>query len=395
MITSAPVRVLALLLGLASCASVDQTATLAPVSFEALPGWAGSDQSAAFAQFRRQCGRLATMPAAEALGGSGALASLAGTVGREGAACLAAREATVSDGADARRFFETWFSPYRTDDLVLAGYFEPEVPGSLVETPVFRTPVLGRPSDLVTVPATDGHGLVDGRAANGVVVPYDTRAAIDRGALGGRAPVVAWVRDPVDRYLMQKEGAGRIALPDGSVLRLGYAGQNGLHPEPIADGLVARGMLAEDDRTPAAIRRALERYRGDVAPLLETDPSYVFFGARPGSDPDQGPPGTLGVPLAPLHSLVVDRAAIPLGVPVFVAIPGARSGAPSGGGPLDVLAFAEDEGGDVGVPDRADLFFGAGDAAGRAAHALAATAAAFILVPRPVEPGRGRANAGG
>ena len=260
---------------------------------------------------------------------------------------------------------------------------------------MFRTPVLGRPSDLVTVPATDGHGLVDGRAANGVVVPYDTRAAIDRGALGGRAPVVAWVRDPVDRYLMQKEGAGRIALPDGSVLRLGYTGQNGLHPEPIADALVARGMLADDDRTPAAIRRALERYRGDVAPLLETDPSYVFFGARPGSDPDQGPPGTLGVPLAPLHSLVVEsrrhsarRAGVrrdPGGALRRVFRRGAarRAGVRRGRGGRRRRAGS-------GRP-----VLRGRRRAGRAAHALAATAAAFVLVPRPVEPGRGRANAGG
>ena len=375
--------IVAITCGLAACAAPEQTETLAAVSFRDLPGWQAGDPSAAFAQFRLQCARIGSMPSAQRLGGSGDLAALAGTAGSEQAACLAAREATVTDGAEARRFFETWFSPYRSDDLVLAGYFEPEVPGSLVETPLFRTPVLGRPSDLVTVRAPDGHGLVDGRAANGVVVPYETRAAIDQGALGGRAAPIAWLRDRVDLYLMQKEGAGRIALPDGSVLRLGYAGQNGARPEPIADGLVLRGMLAADDVTPAAIRTALERYRDRVDPLIETDPSYVFFRALPATDPDQGPPGTLGVALSPMHSLVVDRRAIPLGVPVFVA----SAATP----PLDVLAFAEDEGGDVSVPDRADLFLGAGEAAGRTARDLQGRVAeAFILVPRPVRPATGR-----
>lgn len=360
-------------LGLAACTATPTVETLQPIPFHDLPGWADGDQQAGFARFRAVCAGLAAFPADTALGGAGLLAATAGHAADLRPACLAARNTAVPDAAGARRFFATWFTPYRADTLTLGGYYEPAFRGSSVPTSTYFAPVLARPDDLVTVRAPDGHGTVSGRAAGGVVAPYATRSAIYRGALDGHVRVLAWLSSPIDLYLLQKEGAGRIELTDGTVLRLGYAGGNGRKPASIGPALADAGLLPPNAiRSPAAIRAALRAHPAAAAPLLEADPSYVFF--RPVGDvpPELGPPGTLGVPLAPGRSLAVDRAALPLGLPVWLDA-----------GSFRALAFADDEGSDVNGAGHADLFLGTGDVAGARAQALDTPAETFVLLPRP------------
>ena len=356
-------------LALASCADLPTAPALAPVAFEAIPGWSTDREDLAFAEFRRACAALDAMPADAPLGGAGLAGEAGGHAADDRGACLAARETTIATAADARRFFTTWFAAYRAGDLALGAYFEPVVAGSPVRTAAFPVPVLGRPADLVTTRAPDGR-VVSGRVAGGVVASYPARDAIDRGALDGLAPVLAWLPDRVDLFVMQKEGAGRVALPDGTTLRLAYAGQNGRPSAPIADSLRDHGLLAPDATGSAAIRAALLAYPVQAAPLIEADPNYVFFRVVPAVPAELGPPGTLGVALAPLRSLAVDPAAIPLGTPVFLD--------PGG------LVLADDEGSDLRAPDRADLFLGAGAPAARRASPPSSRAAAYLLLPRPV-----------
>lgn len=371
---------LASLLSLLLAACADQPppgaalAALAPVAFAAIPGWTLDATDLAFAQFRRQCVRLAALAPDEKLGGLGEAAAYAGTAGQYRAACLAAQARTTTDAAGARAFFETWFTPVDAGALHLGGTFESEVAGSLTRGGPYQIPVYARPPDLLTTRAPDGR-VVSGRAVGGVVAPYATRAQIDHGALAGRGLELVWLADPADLFMLQLEGAGRVRLPDGSLVRLGYAGQNGAPVVPVGRVLVAHGLLGAADERPATIRAAL---RGHAA-LLEADPNYVFFRVLPALGPADGPPGTLGVPMAPLRSLAVDRNALPLGLPIFY-----ETRDPTTGSPLAHLGFAEDTGGDLAGAASADIFFGWGEKAAHDAGDTHATGQAILLLPRPV-----------
>jgi membrane-bound lytic murein transglycosylase A len=109
--------------------------------------------------------------------------------------------------------------------------------------------------------------------------------------------------------------------------------------------------------------------------LLDSNPSYVFFRALPGSG--EGPPGSLGVPLTPRRSIAVDRRHIPLGAPVFISATSS-----DGERTLDRLTFAQDTGGAIRGPVRADFFWGAGEAAERAAGRMKERFRMWVLLPR-------------
>ncbi len=111
--------------------------------------------------------------------------------------------------------------------------------------------------------------------------------------------------------------------------------------------------------------------------LLRENPSYVFFRVVEGLGPEEGPIGTLGVPLAPGRSVAVDPAHVPLGAPVWIE---ARD--PVDGAPIRRLVVAQDTGGAIRGRARGDLFFGWGEAAERRAGLMQDRGARFwVLLP--------------
>ena len=78
------------------------------------------------------------------------------------------------------------------------------------------------------------------------LVPYYTRAEIDAGALQGKGLELLYLDDPVELFFMQVQGSGRVKLPDGSWLRLGYAAKNGHPYTSIGKLLAERGRVAAE-----------------------------------------------------------------------------------------------------------------------------------------------------
>lgn len=137
--------------------------------------------------------------------------------------------------------------------------------------------------------------------------PYDTAEVINRD--GVKAPVLAWLTDPMDLQFLQIQGSGRIQLEDGRQLRLGYADQNGHPYRPIGRWLVEQGQLKKEDVTMGSIHAWAQANPQRVPELLASNPSYVFFGTRP--DSNEGPRGSLNVPLTAGYSVAIDRKVIP------------------------------------------------------------------------------------
>ncbi|MFN4154285.1 MAG: murein transglycosylase A [Paracoccaceae bacterium] len=291
------------------------------LEFRDLDGWAQDDHRAALSVFRSTCSMLRD-PLWSPLCG------LAGDTG--------------NSQAEARQFFELLFRPVitGTPPALFTGYYEPELNGSLTRTPRFAYPLYRKPPD-----------LTEGQA-------YHSRELIESGVLRGRGLELVWLDDPVEVYFLQVQGSGRIRLPDGRVMRVGYGGKNGHPYRSIGQELIRRGASMAD----VSAQDIKAWVRGNPGPggaLLNSNPSFVFFRRLDDLPPESGPIGAMGRPITGMRSVAIDPAHVPLGAPVWVEKDGRQ--------PLRRLMIAQDTGGAIKGAQRADIFFGTGFAAGEAA----------------------------
>lgn len=389
----APFLCLALTLVVAGCALPRATTaqvemTLTPVSFSQIPGWSADRLSQALPAFLQDCTRFSLSPPDLALGGEGLAKRMAGQGADWRAACTAARDVKPDDDAAARNFFETYLTPYTVSaagaqSALFTGYFEPEMKGAERRGGAYQTPILRRPDDLEQVDLGDFASDLKGRTTAGRIsgdqlVPYYSRTEIEQGVLDGQNLALAWLADPVDAFVLQIQGSGRIDLPDGDVMRVGYAAKNGRPYVPIGRILIQRGALRSDEVSLQSIRAWLEAHPSEAQAVMDQNPNYVFFRVVEGLSPDQGAPGALGVPLTPGRSLAVDNTAIPLGAPVFVDTTDTLSGTK-----LQRLLIAQDLGGAIKTPLRGDIFFGWGAQAEKQAGHMRSHGTEYVLLPRP------------
>lgn len=254
----------------------------------------------------------------------------------------------------ARKFFEHYFQPYEIfhpegKGPTITGYVEYTLKGCLKPTAKCKTPLHRKPA---------GSG------------PFPERAVIDRGYYNNKGLDLIYVEDPVDKFFLQIQGSGRVVLPDGRIIRIGYEGQNGHKWVPIGKELLRRKWLKPDQMSMQAIRTWLKKNRHLATQVMNWDPSYVFFRILPGNS--DGPIGAFGVPLYGLRAIAVDPEFVRLGMPMFVDI-----------GHIKKLVFAHDTGGAIKGPMRGDLFFGHGESQELLAGALKATKGRkFMLLPK-------------
>ena len=372
-----------LLLILAACAprpAPPPHLTLTPTRFSALAGWRQDHIAAAVPAFVKSCAVLRALAPGARLG-------IAGTAGDWRAPCAAAAGLAAATDDQARAFFEGSFVPYLAADNdktegLFTGYFEPELAGARMRGAGFATPLLRRPPDLVSAdlgpfrPSWRGERTA-GRVVDGQLRPYPTRAEIERGALARDHLALLWVASPIDAFFLQIQGSGRVRLPDGSLVAVGYAGDNGRPYVAIGRLLIERGALTRDQVSLATIRAWLKAHPDEAGALMDANPSYVFFREITGP----APLGSEGVALTPGRSLAVDRAFVPLGVPVWLDIA-------QGDRRWRRLMVAQDTGGAIRGPVRGDVFWGTGPTAEAQAGGMRAHGEYVILLPRTVAAAR-------
>lgn len=282
---------------------------------------------------------------------------------------------------DAARFFSTHFETAEVGDgnAFVTGYFEPEIAGVRQRQPGFDVPIYKLPPDLVRAKAGDAQPLPDGRMPlgryddAGVFTQYFDRGQIDSGALAGKGLEIGWAADPVEVFFLQIQGSGRLRAPDGSVIRIGFAGQNGQAYVGIGSVLRERGLIGSGPGQYSGSMQGIQQYLRDFPAegraLMRLNRSYVFFRELVGA----GPIGALNVPIAGRSTVAVDPAYVPLGAPVWLQLE--RKDA-SG------LWVAQDTGGAIRGANRFDTFWGAGAEAREIAGGLSARGRALILLPK-------------
>ncbi|WP_207460580.1 MltA domain-containing protein [Azospirillum sp. SYSU D00513] len=329
--------------------SLDQVAQ----DFRQLPGWVDDDHAQALPAVHRTCGWVAVQGAGRPLGSHPA----AGTTSDWRPICDAARQLPANDSEAARRFFEANFTPVTLTqgfDGLFTGYYEIELRGSWTRTERFNVP-------LYRAPKRGGKGL-------------PSRARITDGALKGKGLELMWVDDPIDAFFLEIQGSGRVVMTDGSVVGVGYGGQNGHSYVPIGRYLIDQGYGTPEEMSLQFIRRWLKEHPQDARRVMNLNPSYVFFTLRP----EGGPRGARNMELTPGRSLAVDREHIPLGVPLWLEV----RDAPVPGGEIRRLVLAQDTGGAIKGPVRGDLFWGHGAEAEYGAGLMKARGRYTMLAPR-------------
>lgn len=304
------------------------------LSFQDLEGWEQDDHEAARQVFLNTCSDL-DGPDWQSL-------------------CAAA-----SGIPDARAFFELLFRPVLIQDGtagLFTGYFEPELDGSLVPDARFRFPLYKMPPEARKV------------------TTWLTRREIETtGTMEGRGLEIAWVDDPVELFFLQIQGSGRIRLPGGRYIRLGYGGANGHPYRSIGVELVRRGVYGAHQVSAQVIKNWVRRNPVEGEELLRHNDSYVFFRTVDRVSPEDGPLGAMNRSITAMRTVAVDPRFVPLGAPVWIE--------KNGDIPLKRLMIAQDTGSAIKGAQRADIFFGTGDEAGRAAGKLKDGGRMIVLLP--------------
>ena len=269
-------------------------------------------------------------------------------------------------------------------EVLFTGYYEPIIQGSLTPDEFYRFPVYGVPSDMMIVelekfrPQYRGIRLV-GRCQGNQVVPYFSREEIDTaGVLVGKGYELAWVADPVALFFLQVQGSGRIRLINGDSFGVGYAASNGRPYRSIGGVLIERGVIPPEEMSMQAIRRYLLDHPEETSEILNTNPSYVFFRKL-----DEGPLGSLSVPVTPGRSIATDPTVFPRGALAFIECQKpifAKDGVITGWQPFARYVLNQDAGGAIRGPARVDLFWGSGPLNQTAAGHLRHEGTLFFLL---------------
>jgi membrane-bound lytic murein transglycosylase A len=362
-----------------------------PVPTEALPSITDADLTAAWPALWLSCRGFERSAARREL-----WADACSRVAAVAPGDVAAQRALLAQRFDAYRLVSVTLEDGGAEPRVLAaeirgritGYYEPLLNGSRTRAAPYRVPLYRRPADLLTIDLASLHPelaqmRLRGRlqqTENGLrVLPYWSRAELTEDRLRGAE--LLWVEDAVEAFFLQIQGSGRVRLPDGTMVRVGYADTNGHPYRSIGRVLIERGELTLDQASMQGIAAWGRAHPQQLPELLNQNPSYVFFRELPLGDPNAGPAGAMGLPLTPGYSVAVDPRFAPLGAPLLIS-----TEHPVTGAPLQRLVLAQDTGGAIRGPLRLDLFWGFGPEAATVAGRQRHDVQAWLLVPRGVRP---------
>jgi membrane-bound lytic murein transglycosylase A len=363
---------------------------LEPIGWAAIDGWAADDHVASFSAFQKSC--LPFLAAKEPAEGRPLRSAL-------WQVCRRTANLRPTTAAEAQAFFEENFRPVAIARIgeakgLLTGYFEPVVEGSRFPSPEFSTPLYRRPHDLLVAGRPVGKADVPNRAvinrrnAQNELVPYYDRAEIENGALDGQHLEICWLKDPFDAFSIQIQGSARVRLEDGTMLRVNYDAHNGHPYAAVGRILMEQYGVPPEQMSMERIRQWMLANPDQAAKLRQSNPSFVFFRITGLSDQGEAV-GAQGVPLSPGRSIAVDKLHV-YGTPFFIQaeLPIDSDKATTR---FRRLMIAQDTGSAINGPARADLYWGAGDVAGRIAGRIRQQGQFVMLLPREldmVEAGR-------
>ena len=290
----------------------------------------------------------------------------------------------INATTNAKDFFMSNFTPYKLlenkkkDTGIITGYYEPLLNGNRYKTKKYKYPVYSIPSDLLTIDIKKAYPklkdyLLRGKLEGNKIVPYYTRAQIE--AIDPTKSIhlkpICYVDDKIDLFFLHIQGSGKIKFPNGKILNIAYAQQNGRKYYAIGKKLIKLGVLTKSEVSLQSIKKWLIENPDKIDEILNLNDSYVFF-----KHSIKAATGSLGTQLVANRNLAVDRKYIPLGFPVFI-----NTTNPITNKPINQLMIAADTGGAIKGKIRADFFFGNGEEAQELAGKMKQQGKLYIFIP--------------
>lgn len=278
-------------------------------------------------------------------------------------------------------------SAAQSGEMLITGYYEPIIEGSLKKEGKFAHPLYGSPDSLISYknPLTDKKEI-GRRDAEGNHVPFWTRSEIETNNLLSGHELV-FVADPVEAFVLHVQGSGRIRLPDGSQRSLQFAATNGREYKSIGKLLVDDHKMSREEVTMPAIRAYLHKHPDEQQRILHHNPRFVFFQWQNKNDQ---PSGSLGMPLTPGRSIAVDPQTLPTSVMAYLVSRKPVLDAQGQVKEWEVMqrfVLPQDTGSAIQGAGRADLFWGNGHYAEVAAGNMKEEGQLYFLIKKEEKDG--------
>jgi len=352
-------------------------------SYAQLPGWNSADLKQSLRAFQISCHTLLRHDPEHAVGSRYIPLKAKDWY----PVCHAATDVDATSDEAIRLFFQTWFMPVEFQQGkpvhgLFTGYYLPALEGSLTKSAEYSVPIYTVPPNLLTANVADfstdlPRKRIVGHVVEKKMIPFYTRAQIDNGAIAKTTPVIAWVKSPLDRLVLETEGSGIIELKEGGRVAVGYAADNGAKYRAIASILIQNGVMTADEASTSHIRTYFQQHPTQLKSIINQNKSFVFFRELA----KNAVVGSQGVPLTPGYTLAVDRKWIPMGIPLWLStnIHNPKTKAQQ---PFNRLMVAQDTGGSIRGMVRGDIYWGAGQEATAIATKIRSSGHYWLLLPR-------------
>ncbi len=261
-------------------------------------------------------------------------------------------------------------------DVLVTGYFEPLLDGSLEKRSPFLYPLYKVPPDLIV---NHSASLRYGRQEGGRILPYWTRKEIETAKLLVGQELV-FLADPIEAFILHIQGSGRVRLRDGRIRGVHFAAKNGRPYKSIGRLLADEGKMALATVTLPRIVKYLEEHPEDRQRILHHNESFVFFKWG-----DSGPVGSIGRELTPGRSVAMDQSCFPPGALFYLETQKPvvdEGGNIEGWIPLNRFVLNQDSGSAIKGFGRVDFFWGNGSYAEIAAGVMKEAGKVYFLLKK-------------
>ena len=269
-------------------------------------------------------------------------------------------------------------------EMLITGYYEPFLKGSLTREPPYTFPLYSPPESLIQIrDSKSGKIQFKRKDQHGQLVPYWTREEIDTSKHASGSELV-YLDNPVDAFILHVQGSGKIQLQDGTVRSIHYAASNGLEYFSIGKLLVDSGKLSLEEVSIPTIRQYLHEHPKEQQEILNHNIKYIFFNWAPDGDPV----GSINEPLVGGRSIAVDPDILPQTTLAFLI---SRkpvlddTGAITKWVPMHRFVFPQDTGSAIKGSGRADLYWGSGNYAKVAAGSMKEEGILYFMVKNKFE----------
>ena len=294
---------------------------------------------------------------------------------------------SATNNNELKKLIEANFYPVIIDnpekETLYTGYIELELKGrlepSLTEAPN-AIPVYKKPNNLFTIDLGLFKEELKNKKIIGIIeddkfLPAATRKEIETQNLF-KDNIIAYIDDPARAYFLHIQGSGRIQLPSGKIISLGYDGDNGKEYFSIGRSLIKEGIISKEKMSMQAIIKWMEDNSEAAIALRHKNERFIFFKER---NIFEGPIGSSGAIVTAMHTAAVDKNFLPYHLPLWAEIDNFYNN--KAAQKHFNLFVSQDTGSAIKGPTRIDLFLGKGSAAENIAGKLNSNGKLWALIP--------------